>query len=223
MTSIDKIVELNKKIDALMQKRTKANAQREVWASRVEGQLKDYKEKYGVDLFVGDIKALEKNIEQEKARVDKFISEEYEKRNKVVTLIESGDIAGAEVLLGVRREEPKEEFQEVTQSETLAETPVETKVGVVVSKEDDKGVAQVAEPVVSLEDLDDNDFYGTTSSTEGVERVDTDSSKVLVLEDDEEEEEEISKPRKSIILDDDDDDDDFGGFGSILQGSKFKV
>ena len=226
---LQEIEALNKKIDKLMNEKTKADAQKEVWESRLKEAVKSYKETYGVDLSDEDLGKFKQKLKAEIDKTSKEISEEYEKSKQLVALIESGDIKGAWALLGVVEEEPKEE-------EIVEEAEEEV---VPRQSEELQGVTS------AIDELEDEDFFGVSAesvvvekkeSTPVVEKPKTSTLKTpsyFVMDDDEDEDDEFivqdtkkeETPKNFIIDDDEDDDDDmgFGSFGSILKGSKFEV
>lgn len=244
---LGKIEELNKTIEKLMVEKTKADAQKEVWEGKLKEGLKDYKEKYGVDLSGKTFSDIKNNLAKEIKEVENQTKKEYEQAQQVVSLIQSGDIKGAWKLLGVDID-AQEKADEVVE-EVVEETKLDKQ------QEELQGVSSV---VSEIEGLDDSDFLG-----EGSEDAELQDGDFFVEEDDEEEpatlepteeekaiSEEVDKVLDSpkfggISFDDDDDDDfvtqetedkssgtiemedddedDFGGFGKILKGSKFEI
>lgn len=99
------IAEINKSIESLNAKKTKIDAQREVLEGQIKKGIQKYKDEYGVDLGEGGYKKLASNIKAEYSKVQDSVTKELELATQVVNCIESGDIAGANKLLGVDPEE----------------------------------------------------------------------------------------------------------------------
>lgn len=248
---LEEIVKLNKRIDNLMREKTRADGQRELWVSQLSENLNKYKETYGVDLSSEDINQLKQNIKNETEKVHARVTEEYEKYSKIVSLVENGDMVGASKLLGVYQESVAGEVQEEVREEVQEEVREEIREEVGKVREEVREVqtstpqeSQMVGGTFDLEDLDDEDFYGSAQSSNPYVLDDEDEEPqpqskqekqeekkpqhtTYILDDDDEEDfqpkQEEKKPQTAYILDDEDDEDDFGGFGNILQGSKFKV
>lgn len=242
---LTKIENLNKKIDTLMKEKNKADAQKEVWEKKLVESIMDYKKEYGVDLSDKSFSGIKSKLEAEIGRVEAQTKEEYEKAQNIVALIEAGDIKGAWKATGV--EIPEETVEEVP----VAEEPVAVEKPATKPVVEQKGLQGIETAMLDIEDdFSDEDLFGSSvvkepvvekkatsfladddedDGTEGI----TSFAGLLLEEDDDEDEfltpsAEEKKPEKSggFLLEDDDDDDDlgsFGGFGSILQGSKFDV
>lgn len=236
---IKEIERLNREIDRIMTEKTKADAQKEVWESRLVESIKGYSKDYGVDLSGKDLVEIKKKLVAETNMIEAKTKEEFERASKIVKLINEGDINGAWKVLGVDIE--NKESEEVVQ---------------------EKANVEVQSAVEAIEEMGDDDFYGESFEEEeedyieSNDPVDSDTSvkntaaskfNSFFMEDDEDDEEEDdfvipntkvvspvenkqsnSKPSKSstsssFVMEDDDEEDEFGGFGSILSGSKFKV
>lgn len=236
---IKEIERLNREIDRIMTEKTKADAQKEVWESRLVESIKGYSKDYGVDLSGKDLVEIKKKLVAETNMIEAKTKEEFERASKIVKLINEGDINGAWKVLGVDIE--NKESEEVVQ---------------------EKANVEVQSAVEAIEEMGDDDFYGESFEEEEEEDyiesndpVDFDTSvkntaaskfNSFFMEDDEDDEEEDnfvipntkvvspvenkhsnSKPSKSStsssFVMEDDEEDEFGGFGSILSGSKFKV
>ena len=249
---INKIAELNKKIEKLMVEKTKADAQREVWSNKLLESIKAYENKYGVDLSGDSLDVIKEKLSAEISKVEKETLKDYEKAQKVVSLIEQGNIKAAwncigelpseEISVGGNEEvgtpvnkvdeEPVRPVQPVQQDTQSVVKPVNRNSALA-----DAVSSQVVEPpkfegFLEDEEDDEDDFYGSEPVQE--------NNKWGSLEDDEDEDgfygsEQVQENkgasdfRNAIngggtpVIEEDDDDLDFGGFGSILKGSKFKV
>lgn len=97
---IKDIERLNKEIDRLMAEKMKADAQREVWWSKLIESIKEYKETFGVDLSGSNLDEVRANLEKEIGIVESAIKEDYDRANTLVGMINSGDISGAWAYIG---------------------------------------------------------------------------------------------------------------------------
>lgn len=246
---IREIENLNKQIDMLMTEKTKCDAQKEVWQSRLVESIKAYEKEYGVDLSGKDLNDIKKKVSAESSVVEAKTKEEFELSAKLVKLINEGDIKGAWKVLGV-------DLDEVNTSEEVENTPTPP-----IS-------AGVQDGIQTVDEVDDADFFGNSlggyeeefhkesipannvSSEQNTglaghteEVVSSKAYNPFMFEDDEDEfitpgvgsstimedyeddEDEFITPNtnSSTVIEDDDMEDDFGGFGSILKGSKFQA
>lgn len=237
---IKEIERLNREIDRIMTEKTKADAQKEVWESRLVESIKGYAKDYGVDLSGKDLVEIKKKLVAETNTIEAKTKEEFERASKIVKLINEGDIKGAWKILGVNIDEVEnKENEEVVQEKTDVE---------------------VQSAVAAIEEMDDNSFYGESFDEEeeedyiesndpvnfntSIKNTEASEFNSFFMEDDEEEEDEFVIPNtrdissvehkqfnikpsqsstSSSFVMEDDEEDEFGGFGSILSGSKFKV
>lgn len=237
---IKEIERLNREIDRIMTEKTKADAQKEVWESRLVESIKGYAKDYGVDLSGKDLVEIKKKLVAETNTIEAKTKEEFERASKIVKLINEGDIKGAWEILGVNIDEiENKENEEVVQEKTGVE---------------------VQSAVAAIEEMDDNSFYGESFDEEeeedyiesndpvnfntSIKNAEASEFNSFFMEDDEEEEDEFVIPNtrdissvehkqfnikpsqsstSSSFVMEDDEEDEFGGFGSILSGSKFKV
>lgn len=237
---IKEIERLNREIDRIMTEKTKADAQKEVWESRLVESIKGYAKDYGVDLSGKDLVEIKKKLVAETNTIEAKTKEEFERASKIVKLINEGDIKGAWKILGVNIDEVEnKENEEVVQEKTGVE---------------------VQSAVAAIEEMDDNSFYGESFDEEeeedyiesndpvnfntSIKNTEASEFNSFFMEDDEEEEDEFVIPNtrdissvehkqfnikpsqsstSSSFVMEDDEEDEFGGFGSILSGSKFKV
>lgn len=216
---IKEIEKLNRDIEKIMTEKTKADAQKEVWESRLTESIKAYGDNYGVDLSGKGLLEIKKKIISETGIVEAKVKKEYERSSKIVSLINEGDIKGAWKVLGVNIDGEEEKINEQISTPEIQEvldevdeadffgkvidspndespSPVGQKVEV-QEKPEEKGKVKSFTPVMFEDDGDDDEFITPNISSNSP----TDEG-VLVMEDD---------------------DEDFGGFGTILEGSKFKV
>lgn len=234
---IKEIERLNREIERLMTEKTKADAQKEVWNTRLTESIQAYKAAYGVDLSGKDLVDITNKLNEERNIVETKTKEEFEKSAKIVNLINSGDIKGAWDLIG-------------TDSSDNSNLGVSSNNTTEVPKETNAPVMQGA--IEAVEELEDDDFYGSEEDEEVIQQTPVQSTPIVnninreentkkaepvketkqfnplnftAIDDDEDDDEFIvpSTSNNTITMDDEDDGDDFGGFGSILEGTKFKV
>lgn len=106
--SVTEVRNLNKRIEKINTERTKTETRVSMLKDQLSRKLKDYKENYGVDLYSEDFRKLCARVEEETTKVRKEVAEEYEFKEKIVSLIEQGNIDEANKMLGIAVEEPEE-------------------------------------------------------------------------------------------------------------------
>lgn len=106
--SVIEVRNLNKRIEKINTERTKTETRVSMLKDQLSRKLKDYKENYGVDLYSEDFRKLCARVEEETTKVRKEVAEEYEFKEKIVSLIEHGNIDEANKMLGITVEEPEE-------------------------------------------------------------------------------------------------------------------
>lgn len=258
MNILKEIENLNKQIETLMVEKTKYDAQKDVWESRLVESIDAYKKEFGVDISGSNLADIKRKLGSEIKVVEENTMKEFERSTKLVNLINSGDIKGAWKELGVDIDSVNTEKEEVVNEEVVvskAVTPSE--VAPVVSTPEKTTVVDVEDEV------SDDDFYGSSFEDDEEEAEPsfltkpvipsvfmqpTEEEKVVakpynafVVEDDEDEfvipstkgsssapvleddEDEFIIPSTKTPVVEDDSDDEFGGFGNILEGSKFQV
>ena len=221
---IKEIESLNKEIKRLMTEKTKRDAQKEMLKNNLKQASKEYKEKYGVDLQGDTFEEFREKLLQEKAKVEAKAKEEYELANKLVELINANDIVGAWRILGV---DLQEEEKQVDSSEVSANNQEQ----VIEDTEDieDNEFLGEEEFDSETEDIEDTEFLGEEEVDSGVEETSKSQGGSLpqfIIDDDDEDDfivQPIDKDEFVIQSTEEDSSDSFGGFGSILSGSKFKL
>lgn len=245
MVSVKEVEKLNEKIEAINLERTKAKARQEVLQKKLDEELLEYKEKFGVDLSGADLKSIKAKIDAEVKKVTAVVEEEYNLKVQVVKAIESGDYEEANRLMGI--EEVEEDIKEPVVEEGTSEV--------------EEVEEEVEESSEALENLDEDDDFGFNdfslddseelASTEEEDVEETEE--VEESEEDEDEDDEIvipnagaqsflnavqnqEKPKGTMsvdeafsgldasmleVEDEEEEDDDFG-FGDVLAGSKFE-
>jgi hypothetical protein len=219
--NIKKVKSLNERIESIQTKRTKAETQKEMLLSSLDAEIKKYSENYGVDLKGKSLKETISLILAEQSKVVADIKSEYELKEKVVSAIESGNIAEANKLLGITDEEEvvvdEEEVEEEYSSDDFDDIEDEETDYFVDEEEDDFGGVDDSDYSDDEEDEEDDfsfDELGTADEVDekAVENLGTNADDIV---------EELD------TADDDDiygdmDMDDFG-FGDILSGSKLDI
>lgn len=218
---IKEIESLNKEIKRLMTEKTKRDAQKEMLKNNLQQASKEYKEKYGVDLQGENFEEFKEKLLQEKAKVEAKAKEEYELASKLVELINANDIVGAWKVLGV---DLKEEEKQVDSSEVS----VNNQEQVIEDSEDNEFLGE-EEFDSETGDIEDTEFLGEEEVNNGVEETSKSQggNPPQFIIDDEDDDDFIVQPidKDEFIIQstEEDSSDSFGGFGSILSGSKFKL
>lgn len=190
--SVRNIQILNNKIENINKERIKVETQMRMLKDQIFKDLKDYSSKYGVDLSGDSLAEISKNISREAKRVHAEVNAEYELKEKIVSLIESGNIDEANKLLGIGVDSGAaggdEEVSEVEEKEAVGEAK---EVGRPVTAEATtskvaksnimmpgaatepmgKGIADVAEEVdfgIDLDEVDGEDVEEPTDEGSGV-------------------------------------------------------
>lgn len=239
MLLIKEIEELNKKIDRLMVEKTKSDAQSEVWSNRLNDSIKEYNKLYGVDISGNSLGEIKEKLTKESRVVEEVTRKEFEQAQKIVALVEEGDYVGARKLAGEEVEEVQEPIQEVEEVvEPVVSNKLEGAVNVVeeMNEDDFYGVFSDEDeteksPIIEVDESDEVEDEQPLGLNGKAKPVNPFARGVFKFDDEDEEEDEfvtpnsVEAPKKSEnkFVMEDDEEDDFGGFGSILSGSKFKV
>lgn len=222
---IKKIEALNKDIDRLMKEKSRLDGQRETYEKNLLESISKYAEKYGVDLSGKSFADIKSKLSAEIKKVEEQTAMEYERSQKLVSLINSGDIKGAWKELGVDLDEEKTEESHYEELQGVAEaiSDVEEEI----SDDDFFGTS-----VEDDEELEDGDFF-VEDDEEDVKKDEVSSNSVKpvfggISFDDEDDDFLTPKTvnKEEPEVDDEDEEDgfsSFGGFGGILAGSKFDV
>lgn len=223
--TVKEIESLNARIEKLNKAKRDADAKRQVWTTQLVEHLKEYKEKYGVDLGInelskGNMKALVKKISSEIESVKKVSEKAYTEALKVVELIEKGDIEGAKEALGVVEEDIAEEVEDLNEEDNDVLEGLDDNE----SDEDEVSDDVFTGGLSSAKDIVSEMEESKSSYTGGIP-LDDDDDDDLVQQDYEEVEDETSTSGfEGFSLEDDEEDEDdlFGGFSDVLKGSKFE-
>lgn len=222
--NIKKVKSLNERIESIQTKRTKAETQKEMLLSSLDAEIKKYSENYGVDLKGKSLKETISLILAEQSKVVADIKSEYELKERVVSAIESGNIAEANKLLGITDEEevvveekPVEEEYSSDDFDDFGDIEDEETDYSIDEEEDDFGGIDGSDYADDEED-EENDF-----SFDELDTADGNDEKAV---------ENLGTNADDIVeeLDTADDDDIYGdmdmddfGFGDILSGSKLDI
>lgn len=246
---IKRIESLNKDIEALNTKASKAEAQREMLKKNLMDSIKKYEDAYGVDLSGDSMVEIKKKLKAEYKKVYQDVEKEADLADKVIRAINTGDVALARELLGYEEEEETQEdpeLEEVEVEEKKEDAPEEkVEQPVKLEKVEDaffgledkeEGKAEKA-PFFGFEDEEDGEDEFVTQPTveskpKGVKSTKTKevspnlmSPPSFVVEDDDEDESPESLVFGGLTPDEEDEDEDeedfYGGFGSVLAGTKF--
>lgn len=247
---IKRIESLNKDIEALNTKASKAEAQREMLKKNLMDSIKKYGDAYGVDLSGDSMVEIKKKLKAEYKKVYQDVEKEADLADKVIRAINTGDVALARELLGYEEEEETKEEpepEEVEVVEKKKEAPEEkVEQSVKLEKVEDaffgledkeEGKAEKA-PFFGFEDEEDEEDEFVTQPTVESKPKEVKSTKTkeaspnlmippsFVVEDDDEDESPESLVFGGLTPDEEDEDEDeedfYGGFGSVLAGTKFE-
>lgn len=238
--NIKKVKSLNERIERIQTKRTKAETQKEMLLSSLDAEIKKYSENYGVDLKGKSLKETISLILAEQSKVVADIKSEYELKEKVVSAIESGNIAEANELLGITDEDEAVVEEESVEEEYSSDDFDD--FGDIEGEETDYSIDEEEDDYSGIDDSDyaddeDDDFGGIEETDYADEEEDEENDFSFdelgtADEDNEKAVENLGTNADDIVeelgtADDDDiygdmDMDDFG-FGDILSGSKLDI
>ena len=219
--SVTEVRNLNKRIEKINTERTKTETRVSMLKDQLSRKLKDYKENYGVDLYSEDFRKLCARVEEETTKVRKEVAEEYEFKEKIVSLIEQGNIDEANKMLGIYVEEPEEAVDNPDAS-AVAEDDVEEESGADIFRAMTSSPARVAVSEVEEESgktankTDEEDFgFGGGFSFEEDVPVNKESAVASELVKDAHEEEDSLF---GDLLVDEEDEIDLGGAATASTG-----
>lgn len=208
--TVKDVQRLNKRIEDINTERTRVETRTQMLKDQILKDIQEYKRQFDVDLSAKSFSEIKKLVAEEAKRVSDAVTEEYNLKEQVVSCIESGDIDGANRLLGVVTEPVEEEKEEVTE---------ETTEGVAVVEEIDLDFG-------SRGSMGEDDFFSDGEEGSTIENLEPESKSIpgdafegFGEVEDEEDSEEDSK--ENFGFDDGDEEDDPFGFGSMLNGGKF--
>lgn len=200
--TVKDVQRLNKRIEDINTERTRVETRTQMLKDQILKDIKEYKKQFGVDLSASSFSEIKRLVAEESKAVSEAVEKEYKLKEQVVECIESGDIDGANRLLGVVVDEPEpesveEEVEEASETEELSV---------------DSGSLEWDEDQFFSEDLGGAEKeidLGESKSEEGSQSATIPADLMGSMEDDED-----------IVVEDEEEDDPFG-FGSMLNGGKF--
>lgn len=200
--TVKDVQRLNKRIEDINTERTRVETRTQMLKDQILKDIKEYKKQFGVDLSASSFSEIKRLVAEEFKAVSEAVEKEYKLKEQVVECIESGDIDGANRLLGVVVDEPeqesvKEEVEEASEAEELSV---------------DMGSLEEDEDPFFSEDLSEGEQeidLGESESEDGNRSATIPADLMGSMEDDED-----------IVVEDEEEDDPFG-FGSMLNGGKF--
>lgn len=107
--SIEDVASLNERIEGINVMRAKLEAKQEMLLKRLDEEVSVYADKFGVSLRGNTLEETINLVREEAKKVQDRVSKEYEFKNKIVSLIEEGDIAEANKMLGINNKDEEEE------------------------------------------------------------------------------------------------------------------
>ena len=202
--TVKDVQRLNKRIEDINTERTRVETRTQMLKDQILKDIKEYKKQFGVDLSASSFSEIKKLVAEESKAVSEAVEKEYKLKEQVVECIESGDIDGANRLLGVVVDEPEpegveEEVKEASEAEELSV---------------DMGSLEEDEDPFFSEDLG-----GAKQEIDlGESKIEESSQSATIPADlmgSMEDEEDV------VVEDDEEEEDDPFGFGSMLNGGKF--
>ena len=220
--SVTEVRNLNKRIEKINTERTKTETRVSMLKDQLSRKLKDYKENYGVDLYSEDFRKLCARVEEETTKVRKEVAEEYEFKEKIVSLIEQGNIDEANKMLGISVEEP-EEVVDNPDASAVAEDDVEEESGADIFRAMTSSPARVAvseveeksDKTANKTDEEDFGFGGGFSFEEDMGS----GKETAVADEPADEDQEAENTMFGDLLVDEEDEIDLGGTATISTGA----
>lgn len=217
--TVNEVQNLNKRIEKLNTERTRVESQSELLKKQLNELISEYASDFGTDLHGKTLSECKNLIMAESKKVFDAVKEEYDLKEKIVSLIEKGDIDEANILLGIKPEveEVAEEDNSISSEEdNNEELDLQVDEGVEFDESSFQmslGLENQEESAVSNLDLG--------LKTEEVVEEEPESFKIAFDGDlDVEDDSDDSDESDAFVAEDDDDDFDFG-FGDMLKGGKF--
>ena len=202
--TVKDVQRLNKRIEDINTERTRVETRTQMLKDQILKDIKEYKKQFGVDLSASSFSEIKRLVAEESKAVSEAVEKEYKLKEQVVECIESGDIDGANRLLGVVVDEPEPEG--VDEAVEEASEAKELSVDMSSLEEDE-------DPFFS-EDLGEAEQeinLGKSESEESSQSATIPADLMGSMEDEED----------VVVEDDDEEEDDPFGFGSMLNGGKF--
>lgn len=124
---------LNGKIEKVNKEKIRVDTQLKMYKSQLAEKLKAYAEKYGENLEGSNFETTIKNVESALEKVKTSVQKEYDFKNQVISLIQSGEIAEANKLLGVGTNDAQVEPEVSTETNTNIQDAVNERVSSIES------------------------------------------------------------------------------------------
>lgn len=109
---LKKVKEVNEKIKKHNKSIADQKALRKIRLEQIKELASQYEKEFGVEIWDEDIHKMKKVVEKLLKEEEKVVKESLSKAEKLLELVEAGDYAGMNSILGIEVEEPEEEDDE---------------------------------------------------------------------------------------------------------------
>lgn len=109
---LKKVKEVNEKIKKHNKSIADQKALRKIRLEQIKELASQYEKEFGVEIWDEDIHKMKKVVEKLLKEEEKVVKESLAKAEKLLELVEAGDYAGMNSILGIEVEEPDEEVVE---------------------------------------------------------------------------------------------------------------
>ncbi len=110
---LKKVKEVNEKIKKHNKSIADQKALRKIRLEQIKELAGQYEKEFGVEIWDEDIHKMKKVVEKLLKEEEKVVRESLAKAEKLLELVEAGDYAGMNSILGIEVEEPYEEDEEI--------------------------------------------------------------------------------------------------------------
>lgn len=110
---LKKVKEVNEKIKKHNKSIADQKALRKIRLEQIKELASQYEKEFGVEIWDEDIHKMKKVVEKLLKEEEKVVKESLAKAEKLLELVEAGDYAGMNSILGIEVEEPYEEDEEI--------------------------------------------------------------------------------------------------------------
>lgn len=202
--TVKDVQRLNKRIEDINTERTRVETRTQMLKDQILKDIKEYKKQFGVDLSASSFSEIKRLVAEESKAVSEAVEKEYKLKEQVVECIESGDIDGANRLLGVVVDEPEPEGVDEAVEEASEAKELSVDMGSLEEDEDPFFSEDLGEAEQEIN-------LGNSESEESSQSATIPADLMGSMEDEED----------VVVEDDDEEEDDPFGFGSMLNGGKF--
>lgn len=128
-----KVNEINNRIKKHNKEVEEQRALRKIRLEQLKEKCSEYESEFGVDLYNENLVEMQKEVGKLLSEAEKEVNESLAKAEKLLALVESGQYAELNEELGIKVEEPVEEFTDdlledsTTKEETLKPSPAKKK------------------------------------------------------------------------------------------------